>query len=580
MIKKRFVTTLIFLVLTAVFVAACKTSGEHIHAFGDWFTVRAATCTEDGLEARTCSCGEREERPQASTGHSYGGWQTDAYGHRRVCTVCGDVSEEGEHIIGSDNACTVCSYTLVFTDTLTYTEILKEDGTVAGYAVSGLEEGADVTDIVVPYYHGGLPVISIAEQAFYQNAAITGVSAPSVTTVGGYAFAGCTSLAGVGLPAVETVDKYAFYGSALKNIVLPESTREIGQGAFYECTGLETAEILGAESIGKYAFYGCTSLSSVVFGEKTDVAFESKSYVFMGCTALSAVTVNSGNLAFEGYTFYSCTQASVDVVFGDGVTVIGENALGASSASGKAYRSVTIGKNVTQIGDGAFKACVSLVSVELPDGLKSIGQTAFMSCSALEEIIIPESVESIDLGAFGGCSSLKRVIYGGTAGEWASIGFGLNTVSNPLNGGAVLYVGGAPQTELIIDGTERVNPYAFYGGTYSSVVLGESVKSVGDYSFGLSSSAANANSLERLVILGKTLTATSFSFNNTFSADGTKVFYNGTAEEMDGNVKTGNGSRFCYGYSELKHYFYSQSSPESEGNYWHKDDDGNILIWE
>ena len=35
-------------------------SGGHTHAYGAWTTLKKATCTADGQEERTCSCGAKE----------------------------------------------------------------------------------------------------------------------------------------------------------------------------------------------------------------------------------------------------------------------------------------------------------------------------------------------------------------------------------------------------------------------------------------------------------------------------------------------------------------------------------------
>lgn len=62
-----------------------------------------------------------------------------------------------------------------------------------------------------------------------------------ITSIGDYAFYGCSSLSTVNLPNVIT----------------------IGSSAFRYCTALGAIELPKAESIGSLAFAGCTSLSSV-----------------------------------------------------------------------------------------------------------------------------------------------------------------------------------------------------------------------------------------------------------------------------------------------------------------------------
>ena len=47
---------------------------EHRHSFGDWTVTQEATCTENGIQERTCVCGEKEEQSVAAVGHIFGQW--------------------------------------------------------------------------------------------------------------------------------------------------------------------------------------------------------------------------------------------------------------------------------------------------------------------------------------------------------------------------------------------------------------------------------------------------------------------------------------------------------------------------
>ncbi|MDR1703864.1 MAG: leucine-rich repeat domain-containing protein, partial [Clostridiales bacterium] len=58
------------------------------------------------------------------------------------------------------------------------------------------------------------------------------------------------------------------------------------------------------------------------------------------------------------------------------------------------------GAPVTAIGDGAFRDCVRLVSVALPDSVQRIGEYAFFGCSSLADIRIPEAIAEIGPFAF------------------------------------------------------------------------------------------------------------------------------------------------------------------------------------
>lgn len=71
---------------------------------------------------------------------------------------------------------------------------------------------------------------------------------------------------------------------------------------------------------------------------------------------------------------------------------------------------VTVPEGVHTIGEGAFKACVSLKKVVLPPGLIRIMDNAFKGCRQLEEADIPGGVCYVGNYAFHRCHSLRRVV--------------------------------------------------------------------------------------------------------------------------------------------------------------------------
>ncbi len=65
---------------------------------------------------------------------------------------------------------------------------------------------------------------------------------------------------------------------------------------------------------------------------------------------------------------------------------------------------------VTHIGESAFRDCVFLEKLRLPEGIGMIGSQAFYNCPALSEILLPQSLREIGDLAFAYCASLQKAM--------------------------------------------------------------------------------------------------------------------------------------------------------------------------
>lgn len=249
-------------------------------------------------------------------------------------------------------------------------------------------------DIIIPSTLGGAPVTSIGYQVFHIcPAGLTSISLPEgLTSIGGWAFSGCTNLTSISLPeSLTSIGSRAFNGCAgLMSISLPKGLTSIGSDAFCGCTGLTSISLPeGLTSIGVGAFYGCTGLTSI------SVAADNANYLSIG-----GVLYNKA-----GTVLIVCPGGLSSINIAKSVTSIGNSAFSGCTN----LTSVSLPEGLTSIDVLAFCYCRGLTSISLPESLISIGNLAFSGCTNLMSISLPEGLTSIDTAAFGNCGGLTSI---------------------------------------------------------------------------------------------------------------------------------------------------------------------------
>ena len=409
-------------------------------------------------------------------------------------------------------------------DQLGMTLYAKFTVATSGLQFSSIYNGVEVigyngtnSDIIIPSYHNGF-VTSIGDWAFYGCSSLESIVIPSsVTSIGIYAFYGCSSLESIVIPSnVVSIRSNAFYGcSGLVSIkveqgnkiyhddgnclietasrtliagcqssVIPTngSVTSIGGGAFRECSNLTNIVIPSSvTSIGDGAFYNCSSLESIVIPFSVTSI---ESYAFRGCSSLTSIVIPSNVTSIGDAIFAGCSSlSSITVEEGNDVYHSEGNCLIETASrtliAGCQSSVIPADGSVTSIGDNAFYKCRSLTSIVIPSGVTSIGNYAFMDCDSLESIVIPSGVTSIGENAFCNCSSLSSITVEEGNDVYHSEGNCLiETASRTL-------IAGCQSSVIPADGSvTSIESYAFSDcSSLTSIVIPFSVTSIESYAF-------------------------------------------------------------------------------------------------
>ena len=320
---------------------------------------------------------------------------------------------------------------------------------------------------------------------------------------------------------------------------LPKVSEHLGHGI----QGIELAQ--GLERIGEGAFANLTNLRTVVFPN-------------------SLTHIEAG-------AFYGCTSLT----------------------------SVTLPNSVTSIDDSAFEGCVELTSIMIPNGVTSIGRYVFDGCTGLTSIVIPDSVTSIDEYAFRACMGLTSITVQEGNSRYHSAGnclietesktllAGCQNSVIPTDGsvtsiGDEAFSGCKSLTNITIpDSVTRIGQSAFFNCTgLTSITIPNRVTSIGDEAFSGCKSLTNITIPDSVTRIGQSAFfnctgLTSITIPNRVTSIGygtfrhctklTTIYYSGTSKDWS-TTTVGSHNDSLHNATV---YYYTETQPTTEGNYWH-----------
>lgn len=174
----------------------------------------------------------------------------------------------------------------------------------------------------------------------------------------------------------------------LREIQIPEGVTSIGENAFSGDTGLTTVCLPNSLiTISDYCFSNCSLLRNISIPPQV---VEIGMNAFSGCSSIKSIVIPKSVSVIPSGCFSGCSK-------------IQEVDFAAESTLEK------IENKYTNTSDGPFANCTSLVSINLPEGLKEIGVYAFAN-TGLSQVKIPSTVQVIKKYAFYGSALVSVVV--------------------------------------------------------------------------------------------------------------------------------------------------------------------------
>ena len=423
---------------------------------------------------------------------------------------------------------------------------------------------------------GAIPSYSTSSTApWYQYAdSITRIFVrDTVTSIGAFAFYGCSKVRHVSLPFVgESRTATGLKGTF--GYIFGYTTNGYSQKT---TTGSNTDSVYYKDTTNSDGY----SLKTVSHTVGTKDTYNSTAFIPGACYA-STVTGTSSWYTCADYGYKQSSSSSTTYygnirtyVFSIPTTLTTVNITDATHISDAAFNNCTylttinLNDGITSIGDYAFQANIALKNFTIPESVTNIGKYAFNYDRALVEVYIPNAVTSITERAFYGCTGMTKIVISKNAtviGDYAFYDAALKQLVIPekvTSIGQYAFSKCTLLTEVNIpDSVTSMGQYVFAGNTkVTKYTIGSGLRVIPTYAF------SNNTALKSITVPNTVTNIESFAFNGCSAIEEITLPFAGesrTATELKGTFG------YIFGYST---YGYSQrtSTGSQSDSVYYKD---------
>ena len=388
-------------------------------------------------------------------------------------------------------------------DNVTWT--LDSNGTLTVSGTGKMKDFSDNLGYVLSSSH----VINIRGKPYPKTSQVLRIHINSgVTHIGNHAFHNCSNLQSVTIPdSVTNIGECSFQGcSNLRNITIPDTVLDIGDGAFRGCDDLSDIYYTGTQEhyIRLVAFRKYFSSKSSPLSVFRETEYEGDK--LSDCTAhcSDGILLGAGNCGED--LIWVLDNEKVLTISGTGnMTGYNYNGDGGFTITIGGYKPTIYGRSptwqqtsqlvietgVTSIGKNAFRDCINLTSVALPDSVTEIESSAFRDCSALTNFVIPNGVTNIANCSFQDCSGLTDLVIPNGVTSIGKCAFsGCNALSNLIIPDSITSIGVEAfqdcngLTRLVIpNSVTSIGNNAFACTNLESIVIGDGLTDLQSFSF-------------------------------------------------------------------------------------------------